>query len=433
MNIIIKFSLCFLGLCLLALTAGCQNERAEIQSIEPQASLFAEDIAKEIEQSTPKSLNIPLGLAAKFDITYQGAFRVLAKGESSSSYAVGAIAYNRDNNSIFMAGHDHHRAIAEFEIPDQLSLDPKAANIVKAKVLQNYVKALNKKKVGNKTDKITGLLYYQGKLLVNSEIWYDASGKNKDNLQVISDANDLKGADYKGMLQLQGAAKVAGYMSEIPDDLQKALGGKYISGWASNYSITSRYSQGPSLYVFNPEDAIKANLDGDRTIPSTPKMVFPFQGGKVLVQGGDKYSDDVSPIWSSMADARFGFIVPNANIFMVIGYQGGLHGGIGYKIVQDTGRLCGGGCTKEAKDNYNYFWLFDINEIINAEEPHKIRPFSYGKWSHPYDKNGANKIIGGTFDSENNRLFLTLKGAGRTGEYDRPPLILSYKITAKVK
>jgi hypothetical protein len=116
-----------------------------------------------------------------------------------------------------------------------------------------------------------------------------------------------------------------------------------------------------------------------------------------------------------------------------VGYQGGLHGGISYKIVQDTGRLCGGGCTKEAKDSYNYFWLFDINDIINAEEPHKIRPFSYGKWSHPYDKDGAHKIIGGTFDAENSRLFLTLKGAGRTGRYDRPPLIISYKIEAKQK
>lgn len=431
MNAITKLTLSITGTLLFGLATGCQNERAEIKSIEPEVSLFAEDIAKEIEQSTPTSLNVPLGLAAKLDITYQGAFRVLARGESSSSYAVGPLAYNKDNNSIFMAGHDHHRAIAEFEIPDELSLDPKAAKIVKAKVLQNYVKALNKNKIGNKTDKITGLLYYQGKLLVNSEIWYDGGGKNKDNLQVISDANDLKSADYKGMLQLEGAAKVAGYMSEVPENLQTALGGNYISGWASNYSITSRYSQGPSMYVFSPEDAINATLDGDRTITTTAKMVFPFKGGKVLVKGGDKYTDDVSPIWSSMADARFGFIVPDTNIFMVIGYQGGLHSGIGYKIVQDTGRLCGGGCTKEAKDSYNYFWLFDTTDIINADEPHKIQPFSYGKWSHPYDKDGGHKIIGGTFDTENSRLFLTLKGAGRTGKYDRPPLILSYKITAK--
>lgn len=431
MNNYLKISFAITGAFLLCLATGCQNERTKNQSTRSKPSLFSEDIAKYIEQSTPRSPNIPLGLTANFDISYQGAFRVIAKGESSSNYAVGPIEYNIDNNSVFLAGHDHHRAIAEFEIPATLSLDPKVANIVEARVLQKYVQVLEKRQVGNKTNKITGLLYYKNSLLVNSEIWYDASGKNRDNLQVFSNAHDLKSSDYKGMLQLEGGAKVAGYMSKIPDDLQSKLGGKYISGWASNYSITSRYSQGPSLYVFNPEHAIDADLAIDRTIATTPKMVFPLQQGKALVNGADKFMNNASPIWSALADARYGFIVPNSTIFMVVGYQGGIHSGIGYKIVQDTGRLCPGGCSREAKDNYNYFWLFDIDDIVNADEPHNVKPFSYGKWSHPYDKSGANKIIGGTFDSENSRLFLTLGNAGRIKRYDRPPLILSYKITVK--
>lgn len=436
MDIFKNTRLVFLYCLIISFSSGCQSDQAKKQtesgtpeSVSP--SINTQDTIPKIKQSTPTSPKIPLGLSAKFDIEYQGAFRALAKGESDSNYAIGTIAYNPDNNSIFMAGHDHQKAIAEFAVPDRLSFDRKVANIVKAKTIQSYVRALDKNEVGKRNNRITGMLYYKQHLLVNSEIWYDASGKNIDNLQVISNANDLKNSAFKGMLQLEGAAKVAGYMSAIPKEWQRELGGKYISGWASNYSITSRYSQGPSLFVFDPEHAVKANLTGDRKIATTAKMVFPLKDGKSMISGSHKYRDDVSPIWSALANARYGFIVPNSTTFMVVGYNGGIHSGIGYKIVQDTGRLCAGGCSKIAKDRYNYFWLFDVNDIINAPEPHKIMPYSYGKWSHPYDKGGSHKVIGGTFDSVNNRLLLTLGGAGRVKQYDRPPLILSYKIKAK--
>lgn len=420
-----------ISLALITSVSACHPNLSNSGVDSKPQGLFVEDGAPNIAQSLPVDLNIPMGLSAQFDIRYQGAFRVLAGGESSSNYAVGALAYNPVAQSIFMAGHDHHGAIAEFAVPKVLSFEEKASHIVKARVVQNYVRVLGKKDIGNNTNKITGMLFYDGQLLVNSEIWYDGSGQNKDNLQVISDANNLNSAHYKGMLQLSGGAKAAGYMSAIPAQWQSALGGAYLTGWASNYSITSRYSQGPSLYVFNPSDAIQANVNTNRTIATQVKMVFPLQRGKVLAEGGDQYKDIVSPIWSALAGARFGFIVPNSSIFMVIGRQGGIHGGIGYKIVQDNGRLCGGGCAKQSRDTYNYFWLFDMNDIIEASEPHNIKPFSYGKWSHPYDMGGSHKIIGGTFDSRNNRLFLSLANAARTGQYDRPPLILSYEIKAK--
>jgi len=405
--------------------------KTPVETEKRSLGIFEEDLAKDITQSSPLSPNIPLGLSAEFDIQYQGAFRALAKGESSSNSAVGTLAYNIDQNSIFLAGHSRENSIAEFEIPEKLSLDPKISNIPKAKVLQNYVNVLDKRKVGNKTNKITGMLYYKNSLLINSEIWYDAGGKNQDNLLLISDANNLKGSEYKGMLQLEGAAEAAGYMSQIPAELRELFGGRYLTGWASNFSITSRYSQGPSLYVFDPQSVIQADLTNDKTIPTEAKMVFPYKGNKSLVSGSHKYRDDVSPIWGALANARYGFIVPDSNVFMVVGYNGGIHGGIGYKIKQDNGRLCGGGCSREAKDHYNYYWLFDVNDIINADEPHKVKPFNYGKWSHPYDKAGGHKVIGGTYDAKNSRLLLTLSHAGRIGKYDRPPLILSYKIAVK--
>ncbi|MEQ3660119.1 MAG: hypothetical protein ABNH21_14310 [Glaciecola sp.] len=398
---------------------------------EPGQVLFEEDIAEDIAQSTPSDVNIPLGIQATLDVEYLGAFRVEAGGESSSNYAVGTLGYNAENDSLFMAGHAHHNAIAEFGIPTTLSLEETVLDIIQAEVYQNYETVLDKREEGNETNKITGLLHYNGNLLVSSEIWYDANGANNDNLQVFKTANTLQTSEYNAMLQLEGGALSAGYMSKVPSNWVGEIGSEYIVGWASNYSITSRYSQGPSMHTFSPQQSVDSVVTVDRSIDTTPLMVFPFEDGKELVDGGTEYKLDISPIWGPLSKAMYGFIVPETNYFLVVGSSGGINSGIGYKITQDDGNVCSGQCTYKANDNYNYFWIFDVNDILNAESPWSPRPISYGKWSHPYDQAGAHRVIGATFDDVTSRLFISLKEAGRTGEYDRPPLIISYSVTEK--
>ena len=108
--------------------------------------LFAEDIAEDIRQSKPDDMNLPLGLQVALDIEYLGAFRVEADGESTSDYALGTLGCNPDNNSLFMAGHSYYNAIAEFEIPSELSFETQVENIPEAPVLKSYVQILRKKK-----------------------------------------------------------------------------------------------------------------------------------------------------------------------------------------------------------------------------------------------------------------------------------------------
>ena len=395
--------------------------------------LFAEDIEKNIRQSEPNNINLPFGLQASLDIEYLGAFRVLAGGESGSDWAVGTLGFKRDSNSLFMAGHAHHNAIAEFKIPSELSFAPEVADINIAKVLQDYVKVLGKKEAGNTTNKINGILYHNQNLLVSSEISYDGNGSNRDNLQVFSNANNISSSDYKGMLQVEGAAKAAGYMFKVPAEMQDKIGSEYLIGWASNYNITSRYSQGPSLYRFDPNQAVLAMPTVSRVIDTEPLMVFPLKEGQQLVEGGQSYKLDISPIWGPVAKARYGFIIPGTSYFLAIGSHAGLHSGIGYKITQDSGGLCGGPCPYESADKYNYFWIFDVDDMLRAEQPWLVQPITYGKWSHPYDKNGRHIVIGGAFDNESSTLYLALSGAGQIGKYDKVPLIISYRVKAKQK
>ena len=244
-------------------------------------------------------------------------------------------------------------------------------------------------------------------------------------------SSPLSSSGFTGMLQIEGEAKAAGYMSKVPLDSKEKVGSEYVIGWASNYSITSRYSQGPSLYRFSPNQALALTSSGDRIVDTEPLMVFPLAEGTQLVEGGDEYKLDISPIWGPVAQARYGFIIPDSTYFLVLGSHSGLHSGIGYKITQDNGNLCGGPCPYQNTDMYNYFWIFDINDMVDAEEPWLVRPISYGKWSHPYDKKGGNQVLGGAYDDENSILYIALSSAAKVDRYDNPPLIISYQVKAK--
>lgn len=60
-----------------------------------------------------------------------------------------------------------------------------------SRVLQEYVKILNKKEAGNSTDKTNGILYHNQNLLVISEIWYNGSADNPNKLHVFSNTLDI--------------------------------------------------------------------------------------------------------------------------------------------------------------------------------------------------------------------------------------------------
>lgn len=372
-------------------------------------------------------------LAQINDFTYLGAFRIASNdfGVSNTNYAIGTLAYNPDRNSIFIAGHDHHRAIAEFSIPDLvISYDLQALNVVESP-LQEFVYLLESSPNGNPEglNRITGLLYVDGQLIINVENWYDAGGTNRDTSLIVRTANNLSASEVNGYFELEGAAQAAGYMAQIPEKWRESFGGSYLTGWSSVYSIISRYSVGPSLFVFDPTDMLNVSHGSQGPVATTDYMNFAHGGGHYLAPDALQTQEgSASALWNFLSKAVYGFMIPGTRTFAVFGSSGGVHSGIGYKITQDNGNLCGGYCAYNADDYYNYFWLFDVQEIIDAVEPSDIQPYAYGAWSVPFDDNGAHRIIGGTFDDGNGILYLSLSGAGQVGTYDRPPLIVAYRI-----
>ncbi len=369
---------------------------------------------------------VDAGLASIGNFAYRGAFRVSSQdyGASSSNYAVGTLAYNRANRSLFIVGHSHDNAIAEFTIPNQLGTSRSLSSLpVVDKPRQPFTTVLDRVSNPDALDRITGLYVLDNSLVVNAERWYDASGGARDTTLVISNANDLDG-QVTGMHKMEGGAKAAGYMSPVPSEWQSTVGGSILSGWASNYSIISRYSQGPSLFGLD-AGSIKRTSPGP--IATNTQMVFP-ENSPLASNARETKRGTASPTWNFLSRGVYGFIVPGTRTFAVVGSSGGIDSGIGYKITQDNGNLCGGYCSYKAADVYNYYWLFDLDEIASAKDPSSPRPYDSGRWSVPFDGNGQHRINGATFDPESSTLYMSLDEAGQVGSYDRPPVIVAYQI-----
>ncbi len=366
---------------------------------------------------------------------YQGSFRISSEtfGESNVNYAIGTLAYNSDKHSLFIAGHAQHNAIGEFPIPElTVQNDVNDFNVANS-ALQDFRNILSAGSTGNPEgiDRVTGLYYKNGQLIVNAETWYDAPGDNSDTTLVVRDANNLATSSVEGYFELEGAARAGGYISEVPPEWQDRIGSTHITGWSSVYSIISRYSLGPSMYSFDINQLLDTSLSFNENVPTTALMSFPYSGGEYLDEGAELMNtgSSASDLWNSLSNGVYGFIIPGTNTFAVIGSSSGIVGGIGYKITQDNGNLCGGPCPYISSEVYNYYWFFDVEEILAASRVSEPRPYAYGKWSLPFDDNGSHSIIGASYDSENNMLYIALQNAGRVATYDRPPLIHGYSIS----
>ncbi len=168
----------------------------------------------------------PTGLAAitMDEITYTGAFRFTNGdfGVSDVNYAVGSLAYNPENHSLFIVGYAHQSAIAEYPIVEAGTQTNVADLPETGEPLQAFASVLGTVENPDDLDRITGMLWVDGSLIVNAENWYDAAGDNVDTTLVIEDANNLLGA-RDGYFELSGAAHSAGYMGAIPAIWQDAL------------------------------------------------------------------------------------------------------------------------------------------------------------------------------------------------------------------
>ncbi|QDG52224.1 hypothetical protein FIV42_16200 [Persicimonas caeni] len=347
------------------------------------------------------------------------------------NYSEGPIAYDARDHSVYLVGHSHHQAIAQFAVPDLVDSTTVTDLQMAADPTQPFAKVLDRIDNPQGINRVGGMALLEGangvELLVNAYEYYDAPGDNTHTTLVVRDASDLAGSAVDGYFEMEGRAHTSGWISPIPAQWQDALGGTHITGSSSGQPIISRLSVGPTAFVFDPFDIVGADVS-DGAVDTQAVLDFSL---------GNPLSDDLSndsgenDLWTHLTRATYGFIAPGSRTYITLGHSGGHNSGVCYKCVQEgKEQACGGYCARQPDDNYTYYWLWDVEDLVAVKEgsmqPHEVRPYDYGEFEIPF---ATNSLGGGSYDPASNRLYLTAKAADRDqGQYSNPPVIMVYEV-----
>lgn len=376
-----------------------------------------------------------LSLIDGISLHYEGAFRFSTEtwGDSRMSYANGPFAIARNGKSFYIVGHTQHQSIAEFSLPE-LKKSSKASKLNFAQGLQPFVSILkSKSRLNNsqKLDRISGMELIENELFVNAVEYYDAPGDNNHTTFIIRQPESLKTAKVDGFFSLQGRAHSAGWMSKIPGSVQQKFSGSYLLGYSNNFAINSRFSVGPSAYISN-IDALAGLNEKEGTIPARRLMDFSIKNPLHPDQYNEKKQNN---IWTEVSYAAYGFINPNGKYYIIVGNSGGHNSSIGYKIKQNNGNVCGGPCANDARDYYNYYWIFDVQDLLKAQknelQAHLIKPIKVGHLALPFQPNNSlRKVIGADFDYTNNRLWMLIENVDNSqSQFETAPVMVVYKFS----
>jgi len=378
---------------------------------------------------TGSNTDLPLLTISQFE--YTGAFTIPAGefGASNTNFADAVI--EQSGNSLFLVGHAHDDAIAEFNIPDIVNSTNISELNSTGDPIQQFSTVLDRTVDDNpqNVNEIKGMEVYQGRLIVNGDEFYDAPGTNTHTTLVLSDASSLAASSVEGFLELPGAARSAGWITQVPIEWQETLDGDLIIGNSSGTAIISRHSVGPSAHTLHGETFLSATVNNP-TVGTQNLLEYSLDNPL----HEDLYNESKgNNIWTITSSAKFGFIVPGTRTYAVLGSSSGHEFGLGYKITQDDGNLCGGPCPYVASDEYNYYWLYDMNDLLEVKagnvNQYDVRPYDYGKFDVPFQSSGSNAIGGGSFDYTSNTLYLSVTNANNTvGRYSNPPIIVTFTV-----
>ena len=349
------------------------------------------------------------------------------KGTSRIAYTSGTIAIADSGRTLYVSGHKEHFSIGGFSLEGAINSSKEIAleelNIAPLTLPFTKINPLFKPR--SSADIVTGMEVIDDQLIIITDRYYDASHSNKENIVIFKNRFSLSSSKQYGFYQLKGSSRAAGWVSKIPSPLSSKLDAIYLTGSASNLPINSRSSIGPSMYTWFPffiPGAIEQGGVVDTTAIMSYSLESPLHNDLYNKSGKNQ-------IWTELSKAVYGFISPDQKWYIVIGSSGGHRSGIGYKITQDNGRLCGGPCAKNHSDYDNYYWMYSMEDIIeNYKTPitPPIQPRHYGKIVlSPFNA----PIIGADFDEASNHLYLLLDAIDKTqSNFEKLPIVTVYQL-----
>lgn len=383
------------------------------------------------------------------NLEYAGAFRMPASTAGSD----GPISLGGNNASLFVLNHVNRQQIGEITIPElvktnQLNLLKSAAD------KQAFINVFNLPATGNpqSADRIGGLLYLNGKLIVNVYTYYDNDyTSNKLTTMIFNDASKLSQANQSSQTQVYGyhklpaGRKASGWLSHIPQEWQTQLGGAQLTGFSSGIPIISNnVSVGPSAYAFN---ATNLTSTTSQSISTSTLLEYGFTDENIntsymLGSVGESISKAMSifdnvnldnKLWTRGSFARHGVIIPGTSTYLVVGNNAGIYSGMSYGVPPYGGDK--GYYPNRSNDLQNYYWLYDVNDFIKVKKgelkPYDLVPYAYGILDIPFgasNQSSFNPISGAAYDEVKSLLYISVRMPWSSTEYDRPPVVVVLKI-----
>jgi len=448
----------FYYLCVVVLLQGCIDDYLE-SSPESGPSDSEELIGTPTgtaigTESKPRSLPL-VNSIADIQGRFVGAFRI------GSEYTTARIAFNPDGNngegSLFVSTGLLDFGVKEIAIPELVNNLNDLSSLNFAATLQGNVRLLDK--IPEKSwssdpiqNRLMSLHYQDGKLLINGAIYYDAPGTDSDTTFRIETPSDLAASEVSGNFKMAGAQHLTKWTSPIPSDWQDELGSEYLMGAGPELAILSRLSIGPTLFTFAMDDLLIAD-NGD-SITTTAVLDYPLETplhADFLNHGGASGGEN-NDIFTAQSSPGYGFIVPGTRTYAVLGGSGGhnpvsnpyvgtmsdyanLNGTIFYKMegerwTDNAGNVADGYSIYDHDDRGEFYWFYDLNDLLDADAPHTPKPYAYGYYSNFYSPEGLpsgkrNDVVSGSWDMANKLLYLSLPYVDRTYDgYSRNPVIV---------
>lgn len=361
-------------------------------------------------------------LLQKNDLVYVGAFRVPQGGsteEQTFNYGGTAVAFNPENNSLFLVGHSHKQRTAEISIPTLVN-SRNIGDLNVASLIQPFADPVEGRLWDvNPTDsndqRIGGQLVYNGKLYVSVYSYYDAQGTQ-------SASHFSRPLDLSSRGQVTGPVRVgntypgwvSGYMTHIPAAWQADFGGPALTG-NFGLAIAGIQSWGPSASVFDPED-----IAGGSTVPATLLVGYPKDNS---VLGGDWSTTNGFYNGTTRGD---GIVFPEGTRSVLFF---GLHG---------TGTFCygnGSECGDPTDSDYGVHaypyvyqvWAYDANDLLAVKRGEKsassVVPYSVWNFNVPNELNDKHRIGGVAYDRTRGLLYFVQRFADSSA-----PIVHAFQI-----
>jgi len=319
------------------------------------------------------------------DITYIGSFKLPqpAYGSDPKSFDYGGmgLTVSADGKELYVGGHIYNQSLGRVAIPNPIG---GTATLIQAPV--NIPGS-----VGSGTTNLAGALVYNDRLIVQKLIPYDTNGTGSTH--AVGNLNVSGFSSFSRLANINSAQFANGYMGLIPPEWQTLLGGSAFTG-NSVMSINSMCSNGPSFYVFNPNDVgVKS------PIPSTPLMYFDYPDHMLA------NPNSANNLFSRADQNNAGIVFPSGTRSVLFVARHG-YGAPTYK--QDDGG-CGGGGGEGAKPYRRQVTAFDANDLLavknGSKQPYQIQPYGWWTLAGPSDSCGKFAYSGLAYDPNTRRIY----------------------------